>query len=148
MKIILLKDVQNVGRKFETKNVSDGFAMNSLIPQKLAEIATSGALKRLDTAMKRNEEHKKIQSDLLAKNIEGLQDITVKMQGKGNEQGHLFAAIHKADLIAAIKEQTKLDIDEDHITIDKPIKEAGEHTIKIKADDKEGEIKLIVETEK
>lgn len=144
MKVILLKDVQNVGKRFEIKNVSDGFAMNSLIPQKLAELATPSALKKLEERKKRDEESKKVRDELLAKNIDAIKGVRVEVSGKGNEQGHLFASIHKGELVSALKSQTRLDIDEEHIDLARPIKEAGEHVIPIKVGDKETAFTLIV----
>src|SRR3989344_999724 len=48
MKVILLEDVKKIGRKFEVKNVSDGYAKNFLFPNGLADIATPDALKELE----------------------------------------------------------------------------------------------------
>jgi large subunit ribosomal protein L9 len=47
MKVILLQDIRKVGKKFEIKDVSDGYAINMLIPRKLAETATDSAVKRI-----------------------------------------------------------------------------------------------------
>ncbi len=54
MKVILLKDVQALGRKFDIKDVADGHASNFLLPKKLAEMATEKALKRLEEMKNQN----------------------------------------------------------------------------------------------
>ncbi len=57
MKVILLKDVRKVGKKFETKDVADGFALNFLIPRKLAEVSNVSNSKKMET-MKEKSGHK------------------------------------------------------------------------------------------
>ena len=58
------------------------------------------------------------------------------MMEKANEKGHLFAGIHKPEIIPAIFKQTNLQIDAEHMVLDKPIKEVGTHEIQVKAGNK------------
>jgi len=132
MKIIFLRDVANVGRKYEVKNVSDGYARNFLIPQKLAKLATPKAIKAIEAEKKRLEEEKKIQENILQKNLESLKDLKVVWDGKNNEKGHLFAGIHSQDISKILKEQSHLDIPAELIQLEKPIKETGQYKIKVK----------------
>ena len=136
MKIILLKDVPKVGKKYELKDISDGYALNLLIPKGLAIAATNDVIKRIDLEKTRDEGEKKIRQDLLLKNLTELTDVTITMTEKANEKGHLFAGVHKLEIIPAIEKQTRLQIDADHIILDKPIKEVGVHEIKVKVGDK------------
>ena len=62
MKIILLDDVRGLGKKFDVKEVNDGYARNFLFPNKLAENATASALKKI-AALK--EEHNKNEKELI-----------------------------------------------------------------------------------
>jgi large subunit ribosomal protein L9 len=144
MKVILLKDVPKIGRKYETKNVSDGHATNFLIPKGLAEVATGGALKRVENLKVQEGEEKKVKEDLLMKNLDDISGVTVEMIEKANEQGHLFAGIHSDEIIPALKEQTHLEVLPEHIILDKPIKTVGEHDIQVKIQNKEASFKLIV----
>jgi len=136
MKIILLKDVAKVGRKYELKDISDGYALNLLIPKGLAIAATKDATKRIDLERARDEGERKIRQDLLLKNLTELADVTITMTEKANEKGNLFAGVHKLEIIPAIEKQTRLQIDADHIVLEKPIKEIGIHEIKVKVGDK------------
>lgn len=95
MKIILLKDIAKLGRKYDVKNVSDGYALNLLIPKGAAVAATPDALKRLEAERSKIEGERKVQEELIAKNISGLQDVTLTIVGKANDKGHLFAGLHK-----------------------------------------------------
>src|SRR3989344_7923940 len=127
MKIILLKDVAKVGRKYDVKDVSDGFALNMLIPRSLAEPATPQGLKQLEMRKSKNEAEKKIQGDLLLKNLETIKGITVTMKGKANDKGHLFAGITKEILLAEVFKVHHLNLDPESVKLEKSLKETGEH---------------------
>jgi large subunit ribosomal protein L9 len=144
MKVILLKDVKKVGQKYEVKDVSAGYALNFLIPNKFAEAATSSSLSRLDSSKAKADAEKKIQEDLLVKNIKSLEGVGIELKEPANDKGSLFKGIHKEEIAAAIKKQTQLDITPEYITLDKPIKEVGEHTLEVKVQDKIATFKVTV----
>ncbi len=136
MKVILLKNVPKIGNKYQVITVADGYAGNFLFPNKLAEQATQSALVRVEKLMAEDTAQKAIREDLLLKNLKAIDGVTVEITEKANEKGHLFAGVHKEVLIPALKEQTRLDIDAEHIVLDKPLKEVGEHKVTIKVQDK------------
>lgn len=145
MKIVLIKDVPKIGRKYDVKEVSDGYARNFIIKNKLGELATPKLVVWAERARAKILEEKKLREELLMKNLEGLKGVVITLQGKANEQGHLFAGFHKDQIVAAIKEATRLDIDPEHLILAKPIKELGEHEIKILVQDKKATFKIMVE---
>ena len=132
MKIILLQDITGVGRKGEVKNVSDGYARNFLLPNKLGQIATPSAIASAEKLKKQMEQDKEVQKDIMEKNIQGLNGLKVQLKAKANEKGHLFSIIHPDEISKVLKEEYHLDIPSKFIEIEKPIKELGEHTIKAK----------------
>lgn len=136
MKIILLKDVSKVGKRYDIKDISDGYAVNLLIPRGLAISATPDAVKRIEIERLREEGEKKVHQELLLKNLSELDGVTVTITEKANEKGHLFAAVHKPEIVSAIEKQTRLQIDPDNIELDKHIKEIGIHEISIKVEEK------------
>ena len=145
MKVILLKDIVKLGHKFDVKEVSSGHAQNLLIPRGEAIAATQQALKRLEAEKAKAEAERKVQTDLLLKNINGLNGVTLNMAGKANDKGHLFAGLHVEDIAAEISRQTKLQIDPTSIRIGHPIKEIGEHEITVEAAGKSVKFKLVIE---
>ncbi|MFA6552470.1 MAG: 50S ribosomal protein L9 [Candidatus Paceibacterota bacterium] len=147
MKIVLLKDVQNVGKKWDVKEVSDGHAVNFLIPQGLAEDGTAKAVKRAELNREKIEGENKIRKDLLLKNLGDLDGVSIEMYGKANEKGHLFAAIHKPEIVPAIKAQTGLDVDPNFIVLEEHLKTVGEHEIEVKAEGKSVKFKLIIKSD-
>jgi large subunit ribosomal protein L9 len=144
MKVILLKNVPKIGARFEVKDVSAGHATNFLIPKGLAEIATESSIKRIETVKAQADAERKIHEDLLMKNLVDMQGVVIEMEESANEQGHLFAGIHKEEIIPEIKKQTQLEILPEYINLEKPIKEVGEHEIEVKVQDKVAKFKLIV----
>jgi len=144
MKVILLKDVAKLGKKYEVKEVSDGHAVNFLIPRGAVLIATSSNLKKVESQKGQETGERQVKSDLLLKNLEDVKGIVVEMSEKANDKGHLFAGIHKEEIIPVIKAQTRLDILPEFIVLDKPIKEVGEHVIEVKVEDISVTFKLIV----
>ncbi len=139
MKVILLRDVPKIGHKYQVMTVADGYAGNFLFPNKLAEQATQSALVRVEKLMAEEKAQKSIREDLLIKNLKAINGVTIEITEKANAKGHLFAGLHKDILIPALKEQTRLDIDAEHIVLDKPLKEIGEHKVTIKVQDKTAE---------
>ena len=144
MKIILLQDIAKVGKKYEVKNVSDGHALNFLIPKNLAEVATPTALKKVEKLKLEDATRQKIQEDLLLMNLKTIDGATIEIKEKANEKGHLFAGVHKAEIITAMKSQKQIILLPEFIMLDRPIKEVGEREVEIKVKDKSAKLKLII----
>ncbi len=136
MKVIFYKDVPGVAKKFDVKNVSDGYAFNFLLPRNLALRATAEELARLEAKKNTEIKAKKDAEAVLLKNLKKITNLTVTITEDANEKGHLFKGIHKDQLVAEIKTQGGLDIAEDFIVLEKPVKDVGEHKIEVRAGDK------------
>ena len=132
MKVILSHDVPDIGKKYDVKDVSDGYARNFLIPRKLAEFATPNLIKSAEMMKKREEQEKEISQDILEKNIAELDGLKISIKEKANEKGHLFAGVHKEEISKILKEQKHIEIPPELIDLEHPIKETGEHKISAK----------------
>jgi large subunit ribosomal protein L9 len=146
MKVIFLKDVPRVGRKNEVKEVNDGYALNFLLPNKLAEKATDKSIAELERRKKEIVVEREIQEELLIKNLEEIKGKIVTISGKANEKGSLFSAIHKKEILEELKKQHKAEVSEDVLVLEKPIKEIGEFEIPIEIKGKKSSFKLIVKS--
>lgn len=147
MKIILLKDVSKVGRKYDIKNVADGYALNMLIPRGLAKVATPDAVKKVELAKANDLTQKNIQEELLVKNLEIIKNLTLNVKEKANDNGHLFAGVTKEMLAKEILKSTRLNIAPEYIKLDKPIKETGEHKLTVEALGKRAEFTVNIQAE-
>lgn len=148
MKVILLKDVENLGKKDEVKNVANGFARNFLFPKKLAKIATKQVIaeleKQRELEKKEAEEALKATQEIVSK-IDGLE---IEVPAKTDEQGKLYGSINEVEINKIFKERG-FKIKRNQIKIPQPIKEIGEYPVTLIFDHNlEADVKLIVVEEK
>jgi large subunit ribosomal protein L9 len=148
MKVILLQDVDGLGKKYEVKEVKNGHARNFLLPKKLARAATKQALKWL--ADQKGVIEKEVEEDLkkaqvLASELDGLElSIVVKV----GDEGQLFESINNQKIVDKLKEMG-FEVKKSQVKLENPIKETGEFPINITlAHNLEAEIKVIVAGEK
>lgn len=146
MKVILLKDVPKVGRKYDIKDIADGYAVNMLIPKGVVKVATPDAVKQIEKIKSQDLANKQIQNELLLKNLEIIKKLTINLKEKANDKGHLFAGVTKEMVAQEILKSTRLTIDPESIKLDKPLKEVGEHTIRLEILDKKAEFKVVIES--
>jgi len=132
MKVILKKDVPKLGIKYEVKEVSAGYARNFLFSRGLAEQATDKIIKSVEIKRKQATQEKEISQDILEKNLGEINGIRLTIQEKANEKGHLFAGVHKEEVVKILKEQKHIEIPAELIGLEHPIKEIGEHKIPVK----------------
>lgn len=130
MKVVLLKDVKKIGRKFEEKEVNDGYARNFLIPQRLAVPAGTPAAKQALEQKNQLSAHQNKEEKQTQDNIAKLSGSTITLTAKANEKGHLFEKITAQKLSAYIQKEKGLEISSDHFEIE-PIKETGSHEIPV-----------------
>jgi large subunit ribosomal protein L9 len=138
MKIVLLKDIHGLGKKYEAVIVADGFALNNLIPKKEAVFATDSVIAQYAKIKEAEGEHRRVKEEEVVKNLDSIISKTYEVSAKANEQGHLFAALHKEQLADV------LNVDSHFIVMDKPIKEVGEHEVTLKVRDIEKVVKVTV----
>lgn len=148
MQVILLEDIEKLGKKFDIKEVADGYALNFLIPKGMAKKATKETLNWLkvqkeNLAKKSEDELKKTQD--FASSIDG-QEIMLPV--KIGEEGQLFESITSQKIAEKLKE-LGFEVKKTQIDLLEPIKEMGEFPVKIKFEHNlEAEIKLIITEEK
>ncbi len=135
MKVILLQDIKGLARKFDVKEIKDGYARNFLIPKGLVKIATEQTVKELETqkfAWSKEEQEIKNKLETLAKDLAGQE---FKFALKTGKKGEVFGSVSKDD----IKTRIYADIDADlrgylediEVNLERPIKKLGEHQVEI-----------------
>ena len=133
MQIILIQDVKNLGYKNDIVNVKPGYALNYLIPQGMAILATESARKVLAENMRQQaykQEKIKKEAQDIATLLEGL---TLRIPAKAAATGKIFGSVNNVQIANAIKEAKGIEIDRKQIMIDDDtIKEVGNYTAKIR----------------
>ena len=131
MKIILKKDVENLGVSGDVVKVKDGYARNYLVPKGMAIVATRSNMKIVDE-LKANEAKKAKKAESAAQNTaKKLQDISVTVSVKVGEDEKLFGAV-TAQMIAELVAEKGIEVDKHNILLDEPIKELGVFDVPVK----------------
>jgi large subunit ribosomal protein L9 len=147
MKVLLIKDVYKLGRAGDVKKVADGFGRNFLLPQKLAVLATPGAMKTSEKVRAQGEiKRTALNSELkdLADHING---VVLDFAVKAGETGKLYGSITTQDVATGIQEQTRYEVKRQQIDM-QPIRELGEYKAHVRLTlDLMPEIKIIVHRE-
>ncbi|MFH0846205.1 MAG: 50S ribosomal protein L9 [Patescibacteria group bacterium] len=147
MKVILLQDIAKIGKKFEIKNVSNGYALNFLLPQKKAKMATIQTEKEIALLKEKHQEKIQLENSAIIESIAKINETPLEITAKANEEGTLFAGIGAEEITQAISEKNGIKIDPELFDLKTPIKEIGEHEVEIKVGEKKEMIKLIVKAE-
>ncbi len=147
MKVILTKDVKGIGRAHEAVTTADGYALNYLIPAKLAVAATLGAERTAGTRIKQVIDRKELDTQLLAQNFASLAEAKIVITAKANEKGHLYDAVGKPELVKAAKDSAHIDLPEEAIKLEKPLKELGTFEIPVAIGELFGKFSVTIEAE-
>ena len=148
MEVLLLQDINGIGKKNDLLVVGDGFALNYLLPKRAALVATPLVRKRYADLIRRRaeerEKEKKTQSDI----AQSLTGKTVVLQRKASKAGKLYAAVTEKMISEALKTQHEIDVAADKIVIADEIKSTGTHTAQVKLTDQMVNVQVTVEAEK
>ena len=132
MKIMLIKDVENVGLAGDVKEVADGYGRNYLIPRRLAIVAGRGAeaeAKRLRDAVAKRETKERNEAQDLAELID---NKTVVVRLKVGAEDKVFGAITNDDIATALRLQHQVEVDRRKIELKDPLKQLGEHQVPLR----------------
>ena len=131
MKVVLLKDVKNMGKRDDIVNVSDGYARNFLFPQKLAAEATPGTLKEIERKRAAQDAREaELRTEALAK-AELLKNKIIVLQVKCGDKGRLYGSVTAAEVAEALEKQHGIKADKRKIDIGDPIRETGVREISV-----------------
>ncbi|MCK4694778.1 MAG: 50S ribosomal protein L9 [Candidatus Cloacimonetes bacterium] len=130
MKIILIKDINKLGEPGSVVNVADGYARNFLLPQKLAIIATSKNLAKVE-AIKKQAELAKLEIENKYKALAlRIKDVELIFTRKADENGHLFGSVSEKDISETLAEKG-IEIHRSVVNIEKHLKEIGSFEVPI-----------------
>ncbi|MHB0995114.1 MAG: 50S ribosomal protein L9 [Elusimicrobiales bacterium] len=130
MKVILKKDVYNLGRSGEIKIVKDGYARNFLMPRGMAELATEGALSAWKNSADKRAKRVAAENESLGALAKRLSAITLSFSRPVSEEGVMFGSVAKSDIIKNLA-AADMDIDKDMIRLPASIKAVGTFEVEI-----------------
>ncbi len=144
MEVILVQDVDKLGKAGERVKVRDGFSRNYLLPRKLAVPITEGGLKFLEAKKKRAEELRRQEKEQAAQLAERIGQWTCVLKAKVGTEGKLFGSITRQDIQSALQKEG-FEIDKRKIELAEPIHQVGEYRVKLRLHaEVETQLKVIV----
>jgi large subunit ribosomal protein L9 len=147
MKVLLIKDVYKLGRAGDVKKVADGYGRNFLMPQKLAVLATPGAMKTAEKIRSQAEIKRTALNSELKDLADRINGVTLTFSVKAGETGKLYGSITTQDVAAGIQEQTRYEVKRQQVDM-QPIRELGEYKAHVRLTiDLMPEVKIIVRRE-
>ncbi len=132
MKVLLVEDVENLGRAGEVQDVADGYGRNYLIPQGLAVLATPGALKQAEAHRRRAEKKRLREAAEVAAFSQAIEDVSLTFTAKCGSTGRLYGSITTSDIAEALGAKIEREIDRRKITLEESIKQVGSHEVQIR----------------
>jgi large subunit ribosomal protein L9 len=130
--LLLLADIENLGKAGDVVKVKDGYARNFLLPKDLAAPVSQGALRRLEKLRKEREELTRIQIAEAKDKAAKLAKASVTLRERVVEGTHLYGSVSVADIVKALAAESKIDLDKSQIVLTEPIKETGSYDITVK----------------
>lgn len=131
MKVILREKVAGLGASGEIREVADGYARNYLIPGKLAYRATPGAETKVAEEQRAREQREKKKRQARYELAARLKDISLTIPMAVGEDEQLYASVNEREIVGALREQEKIEIEEKSIRLEKPIKQLGVYRVPV-----------------
>lgn len=131
-KLLLIDDVEDLGRSGDIVSVKPGYARNMLLPQRLAVLADKKALRmqaRLQEERKKKAIVDKKESEELAARINGQ---TISTVVKVDHEGHMYGSVSTADIVHLLQNQLSINVERRAIQLKHALKETGTHEIEVK----------------
>jgi large subunit ribosomal protein L9 len=148
MKIVLMKDVPNLGSAGEVKEVADGYARNYLMPKGFAALATKGLIKQAQEraeAQRKRDLRARTDAEAMAQRINGQ---TVRFTARVGELDRLYGSITNVDIAEKLSSQIGAEIDRRRVDLGDPIKRAGVYSVAVNlGQGLESRINVVVEGE-
>lgn len=132
MKVVLRSDLDKVGKRGDIVDVSDGYARNFLLPKGHAIVATDGVAAQA-SAMRRARDLKDAKDRESAEAIaRTLVPLVIRIPARAGEGGRLFGSVTSTDVVEAVAQQAKVNLDRRRLRLDEPIKSLGTHEVPVK----------------
>ncbi len=129
--LLLIQDVESLGRKGEIVSAKPGYVRNFLLPRGLAVVASPNTLRKQEALRAEREKQAIIdreEAETIAKQLEG---VVLEIKVKVDPEGHMYGSVTPADIVRLFEEKG-FAIERKYIQLNRPIKETGAHKISLK----------------
>lgn len=132
MKVILLQDVQGLGKAGDLKEVANGYARNYLVPQQLAAGATPALIANRTQRVAAEQRRLEKQAEANRQQAARLGEVTLTFKARVGSQGRLYGSITSQDIAAALRDAEQITVDRRVIELPDPIRTLGTFTVPVK----------------
>jgi large subunit ribosomal protein L9 len=132
---ILLQHVENLGDRGTVVDVSPGYLRNFLVPRKLAQPATTGALEEAQRRMAATERAKADAEERAQENVALLTKTVLTISQQAGEDGRLFGSVTAQDIVDAVREARGIRVDRRKVHLEDPIRNVGTHMVVVEVAD-------------
>lgn len=146
---ILLQDVESLGERGHVVDVAPGYLRNYLIPRKLAQPATAGALEEAKRRMEAAERAAELRRERETEAAGLLSKTVITIHQRAGEDGKLFGSVGPKEIVDALREARDLRFDKKQVQLEQPLRELGTFMVGIQlSDGTTAEVKTIISEEK
>jgi large subunit ribosomal protein L9 len=146
---ILLEDVESLGERGQAVDVSPGYLRNYLIPRKLAQPATAGALAEAQRRLEAAERAEKARLERETEAAGLLSKTVLTIYQRADEKGHLFGSVGAKEIVDALRDARDLRVDKRKVLLEQPLRELGTFMVEIELPDgSTASVKTIISEEK
>jgi large subunit ribosomal protein L9 len=129
MQVILRSDVDGLGKRGDIVDVADGHARNFLLPKGKAMKASDGAVTQAAKMRRARDLRDASDRDAATTVASTLVPKVITITAKAGVEGKLFGSVTSSDIVAAVAEQTGIELDRKVLHLDEQIKTTGQHTV-------------------
>jgi large subunit ribosomal protein L9 len=146
---ILLQDVESLGERGHVVDVAPGYLRNFLIPRKLAQPATAGALEEAKRRMEAAEKAEALRAERESEAAGLLGKTVLTIHQRAGEDGKLFGSVGPKEIVDALREARDLRIDKKQVQLEQPLRELGTFMVEVQLKDgTTAAVKTIISEEK
>jgi large subunit ribosomal protein L9 len=131
MKVILLEDIKKIGKRFEVKEVSDGYARNFLFPNGLADVATPASLKELEKKKIKMQGEDRELTRRFEEISRLLKERDLEFPVKIGVHGEVFGSVTKEMILKGMRDAGLIRTERVEIKLERPLKKLGEHKVEV-----------------
>ncbi len=132
MKVILLQDVEGLGKAGDLKDVANGYARNYLLPRRLAAGATPSLIANRDQRIASEQRKLEKQAEVRRQQAERLGQVSLTFKARVGREGRLYGSITSQDIATALRDAENITIDRRIIDLPEPIRSIGTFTIPVR----------------
>lgn len=132
MNIILLQDVESLGKAGDLKDVANGYARNYLMPKKLAAPATPSLIANRQQRVAAEQRRVEKQIELNRQQAERLGEVSLTFKARAGREGRLYGSITSQDIAAGLRDAEGIVVDRRMIELPEPIRSVGSYTVSVK----------------